>query len=146
MSTLPLQHQEIRELSKLLCSGEALLASEREASGRKTLESEREAREQEEKSRCLLEQLCLLQQELDNGRRDRTDLEEQMKVYAEESQQVGPLASRWLPPLTTRLPATPISNQSCLISAELEMLPSPGHHRHGSSAYMYLLLSCHQLI
>lgn len=107
MSTLPPQHQEIRELSRLLCSVEALLASEREANSRKTLESEQEAREQEEKIHCLLEQLCLLQQELDNSRRDKTDLEEQMKVYEEETQQVGPFASRWLPPLTTWLPATP---------------------------------------
>lgn len=130
MSTLPPQHQEIRELSKPLCSVEALLASEREAGGRTRLEWEREAREQEGKSHCLLEQLCLLQRELDNSRRDRTDLEEQMKVYEEEPQQVGPFASRWLPPQTTWLPATPVSNQSCLISAELKMLPSPGLHSH----------------
>lgn len=90
MSTLPLQHQEIAELSKLLCLVEALLSSEREANSRKTLRSEQEAREQEEKSQALAEQLSLLQQELDNSQRAKADLEEQMKVCKEETQRVAP--------------------------------------------------------
>lgn len=89
----PLQHQEIGELSKLLCLVEALLSSEREANSRKTLRSEQEAREQEEKSQALSEQLSLLQQELDNSQRDKADLAEQMKVYKEETQQVDPFFS-----------------------------------------------------
>lgn len=84
----PLQHQEIGELSKLRCLVEALQSSERDANNRKTLHSEREAREKEEKIRSLSEQLSLLQQELDGSQRDKADLEEQMKVYQEETQQV----------------------------------------------------------
>lgn len=87
---LPLQHQEIGELSKLLCLREALLSSERDANTRKTLESEQEAREKEEKIGSLSEQLSLLQQQLDGSQRDKADLEEQMKVYKEETQQVDP--------------------------------------------------------
>lgn len=93
VSTLPLQHQEIGELSKLLCLVEALLSSEREANSRKTLRSEQEAREQEEKIQVLSEQLSLLQQELDNSQRDKAGLAEQMKVYKEETQQVDPFFS-----------------------------------------------------
>lgn len=85
-----LQHQEIGELSKLRCLVEALLSSERDANSRKTLQSEQEAREKEEKIRSLSEQLSLLQQELDGSQRDKADLEEQMKVYQEETQQVDP--------------------------------------------------------
>lgn len=86
----PLQHQEIGELSKLLCLVKALLSSERDANNRKTLQSEQEAREKEDKIWSLSEQLSLLQQELDGSQRDKTDLEEQMKVYQEETQQVDP--------------------------------------------------------
>lgn len=80
VSTLPLQHEELGELSELLCSVEALLSSEREA-------SERRAREEEEK---VTEQLSLLQQELDHSRREQVDLEEQMRLYKEQTQQVEP--------------------------------------------------------
>ncbi|XP_029697392.1 unconventional myosin-Va-like [Takifugu rubripes] len=76
------QHQEIGELSKLLRLVETFLTSEREASRRKMLDLEQEARGHEEKIHSLLEQLCLLEQ------RDETQLEGQMKVNEEETQQV----------------------------------------------------------
>lgn len=90
VSTLPLQHEEIGELSKQLCLAEALLSSEREANNRKTLRCEQEAREQEEQIGSLAEQLSLLQQELDHSQRDKVDLQQQMKRYKEETQQVDP--------------------------------------------------------
>lgn len=94
MSTLPLQHQEIGELSKLLRLVETFLTSEREASRRKMLDLEQEARGHEEKIHSLLEQLCLLEQ------RDEAHLEGQMKVNEEETQQVGPALPLWPPRLT----------------------------------------------
>lgn len=92
-SPLPLpppQHQEIGELRKLLRSAEALLSSEREANGRKALQSALEAGEQEERARRLLEQLRLLRQELERSQRDRTRLEEEAKACREEIRQVRP--------------------------------------------------------
>uniref|UniRef100_H3D867 Myosin VAb n=1 Tax=Tetraodon nigroviridis TaxID=99883 RepID=H3D867_TETNG len=82
------QHQEMRELRKLLCLAEALLSSEREAHHRTTLGFQQEARDQDQKIGSLSEQLLLLQQELDRSLRDKADLEEQMKVYKEETQLV----------------------------------------------------------
>lgn len=52
------------------------------------LDFEQEARAHDEKINSLLEQLCLL--ELDQSRRDETELEGQMKVTKEEPQQVDP--------------------------------------------------------
>lgn len=103
----PLQHQEIGELSKLLRLVETFLASEREASRRKMLDLEQEARGHEEKIHSLLEQLCLL--ELDKSQRDGTHLEGQMKVNKEETQQVDPALPLWPPRLTFLLPAAAFS-------------------------------------
>lgn len=88
MSTLPLQQQEIGELSRLLRLVETFLTSEREASRRKMLDLEQEARGHEEKIHSLLEQLCLLV--LDKSQREETDLQGQEKVNQEETQQVDP--------------------------------------------------------
>lgn len=49
---------------------------------------EQEASAHKEKINSLLEQPCLL--ELDKSQRDETDLEGQMKVNKEETQQVDP--------------------------------------------------------
>lgn len=89
MSAFPLQHQEMRELRKLLCLAEALLSSEREAHHITALGFQQEARDQDQKIGSLSEQLLLLQQELDRSLRDKADLEEQMKVYKEDTQLVG---------------------------------------------------------
>lgn len=55
--------------------------------------SEQEARAKAETLPSLLEQLSFLQHELDNTRRQKEDLEEQSKVYKEQTQQVGLLHS-----------------------------------------------------
>lgn len=107
MSTLPLQHQEIGELSKLLRLVETFLSSEREASRRKMLDLEQEARGHEEKIHSLLDQLCLLEQDSSQG--GETHLEGQEKVNKEETQQVDPALPLWPPRLTLLLPATPFS-------------------------------------
>lgn len=53
------------------------------------LRSEQEARVKAEKIPSLLEQLSFLQHELENTQREKEDLEEQAKVYKEQTQQVG---------------------------------------------------------
>lgn len=149
--TLPLQHREMAELSQLLCSAEALLASEREANGRRRLRSEQEAREQEEKIGAVWEELSLLQQELDDSRRDKAELEEQMKVDKEETQQVRPgidlsTGNEKVFPQTCFPTELRTSQQALFLfvvrcsSLDDHLIESPDYHSHGSSAYNLLLL------
>lgn len=92
VSTLPLQHKENRELGEKLNVVEKTLSMEREKQGseiKNLLRSEREARAKAEKLPSLLEQLSFLQHELENTHREKEDLEEQTKIYKEQTQQVG---------------------------------------------------------
>lgn len=88
----PLQHKENRELSERLNIVEKNHSVEREKQSREIknlLRSEQEARAKAETLPSLLEQLSFLQHELENTRREKEDLEEQTKVYKEQTQQVG---------------------------------------------------------
>lgn len=90
--SLPPQQKENRELSERLNAVEKTQALEREKQSReiKNLQrSEQETRAKAETLPSLLEQLSFLQHELDNTRREKGDLEEQTKVYKEQTQQVG---------------------------------------------------------
>lgn len=92
VSTLPLQHKENRELNEKLNVVEKTLCMEREKQSREIknlVRSEQEARDKAEKLPSLLEQLSFLQHELQNTQREKEDLEEQTKVYTEQTQQVG---------------------------------------------------------
>ncbi|XP_027128874.1 unconventional myosin-Va-like [Larimichthys crocea] len=85
------QQKENRELSERLNAVEKTQALEREKQSReiKNLQrSEQETRAKAETLPSLLEQLSFLQHELDNTRREKGDLEEQTKVYKEQTQQV----------------------------------------------------------
>lgn len=92
VSTLPLQHKENRELSERLNVVEKTLCTEREKQSseiKNLLRSEQETRTNAERVPSLLEQLSFLQHELENTRREKEDLEEQTKVYCEQTQLVG---------------------------------------------------------
>lgn len=88
----PLQHKENRELSERLNAVEKTFSVEREKQSREIQNlrrSEQEARAKAETVPSLLQQLTFLQHELENTRREKDDLEEQTKVYKEQTQQVG---------------------------------------------------------
>lgn len=90
----PLQHKENRELSEKLNVVGKTQAVERERHSRdieNLRRSEQEAKVKAETVPSLLEQLSFLQKELENTRREKEAVEDQAKVYVEETQQVGPL-------------------------------------------------------
>lgn len=92
VSTLPLQHKENRELNEKLNVVEKTLCVEREKQSREIknlVRSEQEARDKAEKLPSLLEQLSFLQHKLEKTQREKEDVEEQTKVYKEQTQQVG---------------------------------------------------------
>uniref|UniRef100_A0A8C9YAM2 Myosin VAb n=1 Tax=Sander lucioperca TaxID=283035 RepID=A0A8C9YAM2_SANLU len=85
------QHKENRELSERLNAVEKTQTMEREKQSRE-IESLRRS-EQEAKAKAvtvpsLLEKLSFLQNELENTRREKEDLEAQTKVYKEQTQQM----------------------------------------------------------
>ncbi|XP_039989596.1 unconventional myosin-Va-like [Xiphias gladius] len=85
------QQKENRDLSERLNVVEKTQSMERERHCREIenlRRSEQEARAKAETLPSLLEQLSFLQHELDNTRRQKEDLEEQSKVYKEQTQQV----------------------------------------------------------
>uniref|UniRef100_A0A671VJL4 Myosin VAb n=1 Tax=Sparus aurata TaxID=8175 RepID=A0A671VJL4_SPAAU len=85
------QHKENRELSERLNAVEKTFSVEREKQSREIQNlrrSEQEARAKAETVPSLLQQLTFLQHELENTRREKDDLEEQTKVYKEQTQQV----------------------------------------------------------
>ncbi|KAM3609650.1 uncharacterized protein V6R79_018209 [Siganus canaliculatus] len=85
------QHKENRELSERVNVVEKTLSVERDKHGKeiRTLhKAEQEARAKVEKLPSLLEQLSFLQHELEVTRREKEDLEEQSKVYREQTEQV----------------------------------------------------------
>ncbi|XP_059191522.1 unconventional myosin-Va-like [Centropristis striata] len=85
------QHKENRVLSEKLNTVEKAQTAERDKQNREIenlRRSEQEARAKTVKLPSLLEQLSFLQQELENTRREKEDLEEQKKVYMAETQQV----------------------------------------------------------
>lgn len=88
----PSQNKENRELSERLNFMERTVTLEKEKQSRELISlqrSEQEARAKAETLPSLLERLSFLQHELENIRREKEDLEEQTKVYKEETQQVG---------------------------------------------------------
>lgn len=90
----PLQHKDNRELTERLNAVEKTQTTEREKQSREIenlRRSEQEARAKAVKLPSLLEQLTFLQHELENTRREKEELEEQTKVYKEQTQQVGRL-------------------------------------------------------
>nr|XP_033490156.1 unconventional myosin-Va-like [Epinephelus lanceolatus] len=85
------QHKENRELSERLNLVEKTQTTEREKQNREIenlRKSEQETRAKAATLPSLLEQLSFLQQELDNTRREKEDLEEQTRVYKEQTKQV----------------------------------------------------------
>ncbi|XP_044050300.1 unconventional myosin-Va-like isoform X2 [Siniperca chuatsi] len=85
------QHKENRELSERLNAVEKTQTMEREKQNREIenlRRSEQEAKAKAETLPSLLEQLSFLQHELENTSREKEDLEEQTKVYKEQTQQV----------------------------------------------------------
>ncbi|KAM6926565.1 unconventional myosin-Va-like [Lycodopsis pacificus] len=85
------QHKDNRELSERLHVMEKTQTTEREKRNREIenlRRSEQEARAKAVTLPSLLEQLSFLQHELENTRREKGDLEEQGKVYKEQTQQV----------------------------------------------------------
>ncbi|XP_056244142.1 unconventional myosin-Va-like [Seriola aureovittata] len=85
------QQKENRGLSEKLSAVEKTQTMERERQSREIenlRRSEQEARAKAETLPSLLEQLSFLQHELENTRRVKDDLEEQTKIYKEETQQV----------------------------------------------------------
>lgn len=88
----PLQHKENRELSERLHVVEKTLCTEREKQSSEIgnlVRSEQEARAKAGRVPSLLEQLSFLQHELEDTRREKQELEEQTKVYKEQTQRVG---------------------------------------------------------
>lgn len=88
----PLQHKENRELSEKLNVVEKKLCVEREKQGREIThlqQSQQEAKTKAESVPSLLERLSFLQNELDRTHREKEMLEEETKVYKEQTQQVG---------------------------------------------------------
>lgn len=86
MSTLPLQHEKNRELSERLLVVEKTLSMDKEKYN-SVIRSEQEA--EAEEPPFLQKQLSLLWCELENSQREKNDLEQQMKIYKEETQQVN---------------------------------------------------------
>ncbi|XP_022611603.1 unconventional myosin-Va-like [Seriola dumerili] len=85
------QQKENRGLSEKLSAVEKTQTMERERQSREIenlRRSEQEARAKAETLPSLLEQLSFLQHELENTRRVKDDLEEQTKIYKEQTQQV----------------------------------------------------------
>ncbi|KAM4572313.1 unconventional myosin-Va-like [Odontesthes bonariensis] len=85
------QHKENRELTERLSVLERTHTTERERQSREieTLRrSEQEAKAKAARVPSLLEQLSFLQHELENTRREKEELEEQTKIYKEQTQQV----------------------------------------------------------
>lgn len=85
------QHKENRELSERLNVVEKTWTVEREKKSREIEDlrrSEQEARAKAETLPSLLEQLSFLQHELENTSREKQDLEEQTKIYKEQTEQV----------------------------------------------------------
>ncbi|XP_073327527.1 unconventional myosin-Va-like [Pagrus major] len=85
------QHKENRELSERLNAVEKTFSVEREKQSREIQNlrrSEQEGRAKAETVPLLLQQLTFLQHELENTRREKDDLEEQTKVFKEQTQQV----------------------------------------------------------
>ncbi|XP_042351953.1 unconventional myosin-Va-like [Plectropomus leopardus] len=85
------QHKENRELSERLNAVEKTKITEKEKQNREIenlRKSEHEARAKVATLPSLLEQLSFLQHELENTRREKEDLEEQTRVYKEQTQQV----------------------------------------------------------
>ncbi|XP_070827541.1 unconventional myosin-Va-like [Chaetodon trifascialis] len=85
------QHKDNRELSERLNAVEKTHSVEREKQSREIknlLRAEQEARAKAETLPSLLEQLSFLQHELESTRREKEDLEEHVKVYKEQTQQV----------------------------------------------------------
>ncbi|XP_068578522.1 unconventional myosin-Va-like [Cebidichthys violaceus] len=85
------QHKDNRELSERLNVLEKTQTTEREKRNREIenlRRSEQEAQAKAVTLPSLLEQLSFLQHELENTRREKEDLEEQTKVYKEQTQQV----------------------------------------------------------
>ena len=92
----PLQQRENRDLTEKLSVVEKTQTMERERQSREIenlRRSEQEARAKAETFPSLLEQLSFLQHELEKTCREKEDLEEQTKVYHEQTQQVGLLYS-----------------------------------------------------
>lgn len=88
----PPQHKENRELSERLHVVEKTLSAEREKQSSEIgnlVRSEQEARAKAGRVPSLLEQLSFLQHELENTRQEKEELEEQTKVYKEQTQRVG---------------------------------------------------------
>lgn len=91
-----LQHKENRELSERLHGVEKSLCAEREKQSSEIsnlVRSEQEARTKAGRLPSLLEQLSFLQHELETTQREKEELEEQTKVYKEDTQRVG---QNWL--------------------------------------------------
>lgn len=89
---LPPQQKENRELSERLGLLEKTHAAERDRQSREIeslQRSEQEARATAETVASLLERLSFLQHELENTSREKKELEEQTKIYKEQTQQVG---------------------------------------------------------
>lgn len=90
---LPLQHKENRELSERLHAVEKTLCAEREKTSsevEKLVRSEQEAQAKAGRLPLLLEQLSFLQHQLEATQQEKEDMEEQSKVYSEETQRVSP--------------------------------------------------------
>lgn len=73
-------------MEKTLCAEREKQSSEVES----LVRLEQEARAKAGRLPSLLEQLSFLQHELETTRREKENLEEQTKVYREETQLVGP--------------------------------------------------------
>ncbi|XP_069564291.1 unconventional myosin-Va-like [Brachyistius frenatus] len=85
------QHKENRELSEKLISVVKTQSTEREKQNREIenlRRSEQEVRAKAETLPSLLQQLSFLQHKLENTCREKEDLEEQTKIYREQTQQV----------------------------------------------------------
>ncbi|XP_071352563.1 unconventional myosin-Va-like isoform X2 [Trachinotus anak] len=85
------QQKENRELTERLSAVERTQTMERERQSREIenlRRSEQETRAKVGTLPSLLEQLSFLQHELENTRKEKDDLEEQTKVYKEQTQQV----------------------------------------------------------
>uniref|UniRef100_A0A3B4YFP9 Unconventional myosin-Va-like n=1 Tax=Seriola lalandi dorsalis TaxID=1841481 RepID=A0A3B4YFP9_SERLL len=107
------QQKENRGLSEKLSAVEKTQTMERERQSREIenlRRSEQEARAKAETLPSLLEQLSFLQHELENTRRVKDDLEEQTKIYKEETQQVGLLHSHLSYPIL--LPEIKTNNEN----------------------------------
>lgn len=88
----PPQQKENKEFSERLSVLEKTLTLERERQSREIeslRRSEEETRAKAETVPSLLEQLSFLQQKLETTCREKDELEEQTRIYKEQTQQVG---------------------------------------------------------